>query len=277
MNVLKNESAMKKYGAEGKNGVIEIETKSDESFSNGEKLFTAVEVAPSFPGGKTAWDNYLQRTLHKNIITDAGGPAGRYTVVVSFKVDQTGKVSRVQAKNDPGYGTGAEAERIIRSGPDWVPAKQNGKNVACMFEQRITWVVTEENEKSKKKNTTLNLTAEPGKKKIDEAKQKENMLAFQKKLTKAMEGNSKTFFRIDGQSCVVTGKGSSASLKGDVAWVIVNGKKIATETLNRDYTRNEFILAAANDTQKTIHKYGKGLLLVSNKGLSVSEVSALMN
>jgi hypothetical protein len=92
-----------------------------------------------------------------------------------------------------------------------------------------------------------------------------------------MKGNPKTFFHIDGQSCVVTMKGSSASLIDDVAWVIVNGKKISVEELNRDYSRNEFIMVAANDTQKILQKYGKGLLLVSNKGLSPSEVSALMN
>lgn len=277
INVLKNESALKKYGEEGKNGVVEIETKSDGSSQNGEKIFTAVEVPPSFPGGKSAWDKYLQKTLNRELMIDAGAPVGKYVVVVSFKVDQTGKVSLVHANNDPGYGTGAEAERVIRTGPNWIPAKQNGKIVTCMFEQKITWVVTDESVKPTKKNVSLNLSSRSGKKGIDDAKQKEIMQAFQKKLKNAMEGNAKTFFNIDGQSCVVTGKGTSASLLGNLDWVIVNGKKISTEELNQKYNRNEFILAAANDTKKTIHKYGKGLLMVSNKHLSITEVSSLMD
>lgn len=152
MNILKNEYATKKYGEEGKNGVVEITTISNENAANNDKIFTTTEVSPSFPGGKSAWDKYLQKTLNRELVINAGGPVGRYLVVVSFKVDQTGKVSMVQAKNDPGYGTGAEAERVIRTGPDWIPAKQNGKNVTCMYEQKITWVVTDESVKPTKKN-----------------------------------------------------------------------------------------------------------------------------
>jgi hypothetical protein len=163
---------------------VEITTISNENAANNDKIFTATEVSPSFPGGKSAWDKYLQKTLNREMVINAGGPVGKYVVVVSFKVDQMGKVSLVHANNDPGYGTGAEAERVIRTGPDWIPAKQNGKNVTCMYEQKITWVVTEENEKSTKKKTTLNLIAEPGIKGTDDAKQKENMLAFQKSLRK---------------------------------------------------------------------------------------------
>ncbi|MDE3252003.1 MAG: hypothetical protein KGO92_04295, partial [Bacteroidota bacterium] len=277
INVLKNESALKKYGADGKNGVVEIITKTDEASHNEEKTFTKVEVPPSFPGGKKAWDAYLRKTLNRELIIDAGGPVGKYTVTVAFKVDQKGKLSMVHAKNDPGYGTRAEAERVLSTGPDWIPARQNGKTVACLYEQKITWVVTEEKESPAKKNTSLNLSSESGKKGIDDARQKEIMQAFQQKLSKAMEGNTKTFFKIDGQSLVVSGKGSSASFVGDAKWVIVNGKKISVEELNQQYSRNDFVMLSANDTEKILHKYGQGLLMVSNKHLSTAEVSALMN
>ena len=73
-----------------------------------------------------------------------GAPAGRYTVVVSFTVDKTGAISDVVAENDPGYGTKAEAVRVIAKGPNWKPAVQNGSKVIYRHRQSITFLVAEE-------------------------------------------------------------------------------------------------------------------------------------
>ncbi len=271
VNVLKGAYATRQYGEEGRSGVVEITT------VNSEKIFTATDVPPSFPGGKNTWEKYLQRNLKPDMIRNAGGPPGTYVVVVSFIVDENGKVSNVVADNDPGYGTRAESERVIRTGPDWIPAKQNGINVSCRYKQKITWWVSEKKEAAGHVSTRPDLYPVSGKQVNNTGMQTEAMLRFQEKLAKAMEGNTKTFFNIDGQSCVVTGKGNSASFVGNTDWIIVNGKKITTGELNRKYTRNEFIMVAANDTRETLSKYGHGLLLVSDKYLSKTEVRALLN
>lgn len=109
-----------------------------------EKQFTVVQIPAEFPGGTTAWARYLERNLNQNIPLQEGAPAGRYTVVVAFTVSPTGAISDVQAENDPGYGTKAEAIRVITKGPSWKPAVQNGRSVIYRHKQSITFVVSEE-------------------------------------------------------------------------------------------------------------------------------------
>jgi protein TonB len=65
-------------------------------------------------------------------------------VIVSFVVDKTGMISDVQAENDPGFGTKAEAIRAIRKGPNWIPAEQNGRKVIYRQKQSISFRVSEE-------------------------------------------------------------------------------------------------------------------------------------
>jgi len=121
-------------------GVVEA-PKVEEDY---EKVFTVVQIPAEFPGGLPAWTRYLERNLNSNIPTENGAPAGRYTVVVAFTVSKTGAISDVQAENDPGYGTKAEAIRVITRGPSWKPAVQNGRNVIYRHKQSITFVVSED-------------------------------------------------------------------------------------------------------------------------------------
>ena len=109
-----------------------------------EKQFTTVQLPAEFPGGTAAWARYLERNLNQNIPLQEGAPEGRYTVIVAFTVSPTGAISDVQAENDPGYGTKAEAIRVITKGPSWKPAVQNGRNVIYRHKQSITFVVSED-------------------------------------------------------------------------------------------------------------------------------------
>lgn len=104
-------------------------------------IFTIVQNAASFPGGTTEWIKYLERHLNKDIPGDNGAPVGKYPVIVSFIVAKDGSISDVKAENDPGYGTKDEAIRVIRKGPNWQPAEQNGHKVIYRHRQTITFVV----------------------------------------------------------------------------------------------------------------------------------------
>ena len=109
-----------------------------------DKVFTVVQIPAEFPGGLPAWTKYLERNLNRDLPVNNGAPPGKYTVVVSFIVDKNGGISEVQAENDPGYGTKDEAVRVIKKGPSWKPAVQNGRNVIYRHKQSITFVVSEE-------------------------------------------------------------------------------------------------------------------------------------
>ena len=121
-------------------GVVEA-PKVEEDY---DKVFTVVQIAAEFPGGLPAWSKYLERTLNRDLPVENGAPPGKYTVIVSFIVAKDGAISDVTAENDPGYGTKAEAVRVIQKGPKWKPAVQNGRNVIYRHKQSITFQVSED-------------------------------------------------------------------------------------------------------------------------------------
>ena len=122
-------------------GTGTVEAPKDEDY---DKVFTVVQIPAEFPGGLPAWAKYLERNLNRDLPVDNGAPPGKYTVIVSFIVDKNGGISEVQAENDPGYGTKDEAVRVIKKGPSWKPAVQNGRNVIYRHRQSITFMVSEE-------------------------------------------------------------------------------------------------------------------------------------
>lgn len=102
-----------------------------------DKTFTKVENPATFPGGMDGWRRYLERNLS---FPESAQEAGTQGVVrVQLVVDKEGNVSEVKALNDPGDGLAAEAERVIRKGPKWNPAEQNGRKVTFRFVQQVTF------------------------------------------------------------------------------------------------------------------------------------------
>jgi len=115
------------------------EKKEDEN-----KIFEKVEIEASFKGGESAWKKYLERNLNPNTPVDNGAPEGTYTVYVQFVVSKDGSISDVKALTNHGYGMEAEAIRVIKKGPAWVPAVQNGRQVNAYRKQPITFQVQSE-------------------------------------------------------------------------------------------------------------------------------------
>ena len=109
-----------------------------------DRLFTKVEQEAEFPGGAAGWTKYLTRNLNGQVASDNGAAPGNYRVVVTFTVDKQGNISDVQADNDPGYGMAAEAMRVIKKGPAWKPANQNGHIVTSRKSQPVIFQVSEE-------------------------------------------------------------------------------------------------------------------------------------
>jgi len=124
---------------EGKQ-VIEEKKEDDEN-----KIFDKVEIEAMFPGGDSKWRQYLERNLNAQVAADNGAPEGTYTTVVQFVVDKEGNISDVRALTNHGYGLEDEAMRVIKKGPKWTPAIQNGRQVKAYRKQPITFVVSGDN------------------------------------------------------------------------------------------------------------------------------------
>lgn len=59
-------------------------------------------------------------------------------VILSFVVEKDGSISDIKVLRDPGYGTGAEAIRVLKSMPKWKPARQDNRTVRSQFTLPIT-------------------------------------------------------------------------------------------------------------------------------------------
>lgn len=108
------------------------------------KIFEKVEIEASFKGGEAAWRKYLERNLNPSVPVDNGAPEGTYTVYIQFVVSKDGSISDVKALTNHGYGMEKEAEKVIRKGPAWEAAVQNGRKVNAYRKQPITFRVANE-------------------------------------------------------------------------------------------------------------------------------------
>ena len=61
------------------------------------------------------------------------------TVWVRFVVSKTGKVERVEVVRGIDSACDKEAQRVVASLPDWIPGRQNGRNVPVYYMVRIVY------------------------------------------------------------------------------------------------------------------------------------------
>ena len=104
-------------------------------------VFSKTEKDAIFPGGDIGWRHYLTDSLNANTPIMYGAKAGTYMVIIRFIVSRDGTIKDVVAETRNGYGMEAEGVRVIKNGPKWIPAMQNGRKVNAYRRQPITFVV----------------------------------------------------------------------------------------------------------------------------------------
>jgi periplasmic protein TonB len=105
------------------------------------KIYTAAEVAPQFPGGQRALDNYINKNVNypqQAIDDDVSG-----TVHVSFVVDEQGHITKARVLDAANIGDGLDQEalRVVKNMPVWMPGKVKGKKVKTRMELPISFLV----------------------------------------------------------------------------------------------------------------------------------------
>lgn len=107
-----------------------------------QEIYTTYQIESEFSeGGNEGWIRYITQNLNGDIPTQNKAPKGKYVVVLSYKIDKDGGIGAVTVEKDPGYGAAEEATRVIKGSPKWIPANQNGRNVASIKKQTITFIV----------------------------------------------------------------------------------------------------------------------------------------
>ena len=91
-----------------------------------------VEQNPEFKGGYNALTKYLKNKAIYPV--SAWKEGGQGTVFVHFVVERNGKITNVKLLRGIGKAYDEEAMRLVRSMPDWIPGRQDGKVVRVMFQ-----------------------------------------------------------------------------------------------------------------------------------------------
>jgi len=110
-------------------------TEEDNSLYN----TAGIEIKPEFPGGI---DNFYKFVKKNYVAPDEPGIKGN--VIVYFVVEKDGSLTDVKVLRDVGFGSGAEALRVLRKCPRWTPGEQNGKKVRCSYTLPIKIQTAEE-------------------------------------------------------------------------------------------------------------------------------------
>ena len=141
MNSCKRKPKVQKQEMEGTRVVVKAESAEDtaqiKNVESMEKTFEVVEQMPAFPGGDAALMKYLSENIKYPKAAEKAGEQGR--VVVNFIVEKDGAISNVNVVRSVTPTLDAEAVRVIKAMPKWVPGKQDGQSVRVKYNVPVSF------------------------------------------------------------------------------------------------------------------------------------------
>lgn len=121
----------------------------------GEKVFNSVEEMPQFPGGMAGLMQNLMKNLkypESAIKNDIQG-----SVIVRFVINKDGSIGEANVLRGVDPALDAEAIRVVKNLPNFIPGKMGGKPVAVWYTLPISFKMKDDN---KSKDTTASQSAE---------------------------------------------------------------------------------------------------------------------
>lgn len=98
-----------------------------------------IEVKPDFPGGMEKFFKFVDNNFkYPQDAEIANIDLNGKKVYATFVVEKDGSFTDIKILRDAGYGTGAEAIRVLKKCPKWIPGEQNGKKVRVLYSVPIT-------------------------------------------------------------------------------------------------------------------------------------------
>ncbi|ABQ03260.1 energy transducer TonB [Flavobacterium johnsoniae] len=95
----------------------------------------ALDKMPEFPGGIKNFYTYVGKNFTRPELDEER----TLRVYVSFVIERDGSMTDILVKNDPGYGLGKEAVRVLKSlKTKWAPGMIDGKAVRTAYNLPIT-------------------------------------------------------------------------------------------------------------------------------------------
>ena len=105
-------------------------------------IYTAVQQPPSFPGGNTAFNVFVNSNIKYPKMAHQNAVSGR--VYVSFVVERDGSLSDLKVLRSPEDDLSAEAIRILKLSPKWIPGKQNNVTVRVSYTVPVSFWLRDE-------------------------------------------------------------------------------------------------------------------------------------
>ena len=98
-------------------------------------IYNNVEVMPSYPGDMTECYMFVARHMHYPEEAAEKGIQGR--VLIRFVVEKDGRLTNFEVIETPDPLLSDEALRVLKQMPQWIPAKNKGKDVRCRYSMPI--------------------------------------------------------------------------------------------------------------------------------------------
>jgi protein TonB len=106
------------------------------------KIFTAVEESPLFPGGMDAFYKFLGKNIRYPAVARENNTQGR--VIVQFVVEKDGSLTDIKVVRGIGDGCDDEAVRVLKMSPKWKAGIQNGRPVRVEYTVPVNFTLSEE-------------------------------------------------------------------------------------------------------------------------------------
>ena len=108
--------------------VIEIKTNNEPQSETLDDI-----IQPSFPGGMMLFYKYVGNNFK---IPENFKGSGK--IYLKFFIEKDGSITDIEIIRDLGFGLGAEAARILKESPKWIPGQLNGKPTRMIYSLPIT-------------------------------------------------------------------------------------------------------------------------------------------
>lgn len=102
-----------------------------------QETFDVVENMPQFPGGPSKLFEFLAQNVNYPTEAEKANIQGR--VIATFVVEKDGSISNAKVVKSIDPSLDAEALRVINAMPNWLPGKQNGKEVRVKYTVPISF------------------------------------------------------------------------------------------------------------------------------------------
>ena len=106
-------------------------TQTRKDTTTDDKVYEVCEQMPIFEGGDAALLKYLTDSVKYPELAKKHGVQGR--VVIGFIVEKDGSLTNVKVLRAVDRALDAEALRVVKGMPKWIPGRQNGKRVRVRY------------------------------------------------------------------------------------------------------------------------------------------------